>query len=216
MKDIFSTPQDFLNNYNSIYDNERDSFLRHSLINNVPFAFKLKPLLFEQIAQYLADSLSINPTDIKLIGSGKTGFSISPPPNYGNPFTPKSDLDFSIINEQLFLDLQKEFYSWAEQYNNKTLLPQNKNQEIFWPQNLENCSTTLNRGFIDTYKIPSHSQFVITQKINQSLYLIQEKLGKIHNINISKASTRVYKNWRSFGYQLKLNTERVLTKVSNV
>ncbi len=212
--DIYTNPKDFYTSFSNIYDSERDSFLRHTLINNVPYVFKLKPLLFEQITQYLADNLNISPSGVKLIGSGKTGFSISPPPNYGNLFSPNSDLDFSVISEKLFLNLKDEFESWASQFKNGILLPQNKNQEIYWPQNLDNCSKTLKRGFIDTYKIPSYNQFVKTQTIQNSLYLIQDKLGKIYDIKVKKASIRVYKNWNSFVYQLKLNTESILNTVS--
>ncbi len=211
--DVYTNPKDFFTNFSNIHYSERDSFLRHSLINNVPYVFKLKPLLFEQITQYLADNLNISPSGIKLIGSGKTGFSISPPPNYGNPFTANSDLDFSIISESLFLNLKGEFESWADQFEEGILVPQNKKQETYWPQNLDNCTKTLKRGFIDTYKIPSHKQFIMVQTLQNSLYLIQNKLEKVYNIHIKKASVRVYKNWNSFVTQLKLNTESVLNKV---
>jgi hypothetical protein len=212
--EIYTSPKDFYKSFSKIYESELDSFIRHTLVNNVPFVFKSKPLLFEQITQYLADNLGINPSEIKLIGSGKTGFSISPPPNYGNLFSPRSDLDFSIISEAIFLNLKDEFESWAFQFENKILLPQNKNQEIYWPQNLDNCNKTLKRGFIDTYKIPAYNQFIRTQRIQQSLYLIKDKLQKVYNFEVEKASLRVYKNWKCFTSQLKLNTESVLNKVS--
>src|ERR1043165_2698801 len=80
--DNFTNSKNFKDNYRLVSDNERKAFLRHFIINNVPYAFKSKPLLYEQITQYLSDMLGLSTNEIKLIGSAKTGFSISPPPNY--------------------------------------------------------------------------------------------------------------------------------------
>ena len=82
----YSVPADFKDYYNNIDNNEKKSLVRHFIVNNIPFAFKDKPILYEQITQYLADKLNISPTEVKLIGSAKTGFSISPLPDYGRTF----------------------------------------------------------------------------------------------------------------------------------
>jgi hypothetical protein len=214
VKDIFITPNEFYESYNKIFDRERKSFIRHILINNVPFAFKNQPLLFEQIVQYLSDKLEVSPSNIKIIGSGKSGFSMSPPPDYGSSFGQNSDLDFSIVYDELFYELENEFNSWAEQYQNGQLSPKNLNQKKYWSLNLVVCPKTLRRGFIDLNKIPSYDQFIKTRTMNNSLYLIKEKLDKIYNLKIKKASIRVYKNWPTFSNQLKLNTETVLRQIA--
>ncbi len=213
LKTSFTTPEEFLRNYENIYETEKKSFLRHYLINNQSYLFRSNPILFEQLTQYIADILEINPNEVKLIGSAKTGFSISPPPKYGVKFSKTSDLDFVLINRKIFLELEEEFKSWAQQYQSGKLLPQKPKEKEYWPANLTTCPNTLNKGFIDINKIPAHYQFFRAQTINQSLYLLKDGLEKTHKIIVKKASLRVYKNWHSFSKQLKINTEFVLNQV---
>lgn len=210
--EIYEEPTKFCINYFELDLNEQQSYINHFIVNNSPYAFKHIPLLYEQITQFLADELNLNCSEIKLIGSAKTGFSISPKPNYGNPFTSKSDLDFSIINETLFKDLKTEFILWSDLYKNGNLIPKDA-EKTFWNANLDSVPNNLKRGFIDTYKIPNRNEFKLTQKINNSLYLITFKLNEFHKIKNSKSSVRVYENFETFYRQLKLNTEYVLNKI---
>lgn len=208
----FTTPTNLLSTYLELEVLEQKSYINHFIINNNPFIFEDIPLLYQQIIQYLSEELKVENADIKLIGSAKTGFSISPEPNYGKPFSEKSDLDFTIFNESLFIELENEFYLWAEEYKNGNLLP--RESEIkYWEDNLNIVQKNLNRGFIDTYKIPNRNLFPLTMKINNILYLIQFKLNEFYGIKSSKGSLRVYKNESLFLNQLKLNTEFILNSL---
>src|SRR6202012_172299 len=73
---IYISPDEFADNFSKISDFEKISYLRFFLVNNVPFAFRVKPLVFEQITQYISDKLRIPTNDVKLIGSAKIGFSM--------------------------------------------------------------------------------------------------------------------------------------------
>ena len=68
----------------------------------------------------------------------------------------------------------------------------------------------IERGFIDTYKIPNREICPTTKSINNAMYLIPLKLNEYYNIKVSKASVRVYKNYDLFWRQLKLNTDLIL------
>jgi hypothetical protein len=206
---LFDNPNSFLSNYLELEHLEQKSYLNYIIVNNSPYIFREIPLLYEQIVQYLADELGLGFSDVKLIGSSKTGFSISPKPTYGNPFTEKSDLDFTIINEELFENLRKEFELWTEMYNNQRLLPK-ESERVYWQNNLSIVQKNIERGFIDTYKIPNRDPFPLTRKINNSLYLITFKLNEYHGIKNSNSSLRVYKDGVTFLNQLKLNTEYIL------
>jgi hypothetical protein len=212
ISNLYEEPMKFFENYFDLEPLEQQSYINHLIVNNVPYAFKHIPLLYEQIVQYLADEIGLDYIDIKLIGSAKTGFSISPKPNYGNPFSDKSDLDFSIINESLFHNLTIEFNLWVELYTNAEIVPK-KAEEKYWDENLKSVTRTIKRGFIDTYKIPNRIMFSITQKINNSLFLITFKLNELHQIKNTKASVRVYKDWDAFYKQLRINTECILSKI---
>ncbi len=206
-------PADFKSYYNSIDYKEKKSLVRHFIVNNIPFAFKDKPMLYEQITQYIADKFHIFPTEIKLIGSAKTGFSISPLPDYGRNFGEHSDLDFSIVNESLFDSLEDEFNNWSSLFTAKQIQPNNDTEETYWYQNLDSGERQLNRGFIDTHFIPNRNSFPTTQKINNSLWLIKKHLNEKHGIKVKKVSASFYKNWNSFAGRLNTNTESVMKKV---
>jgi hypothetical protein len=210
---FFSLSDDFRSYYSTIGENEKKSLIRHFIINNVPYAFRNKPILYEQLTQYLADKLGISPTEIKLIGSAKTGFSLSPPPNYGKEFGEHSDLDFSITNKDLFVELENEFSNWSELYNKKEIQPYNENEKRYWSENVQTGLGQLKHGFIDTHYIPNRDQFTLTKKINNSLWLIKKYLEDIHQIKIRKASASVYIGWQSFSGRLHRNTEYVMRKV---
>ncbi|RWZ83844.1 MAG: hypothetical protein EO766_17570 [Hydrotalea sp. AMD] len=211
--DLFSVSKDFKRYYRNVGGNEINSLIRHFIVNNKPFAFKDKPMLYEQLTQYLADKLEITPTEIKLIGSAKTGFSISPPPDYGKEFGSHSDLDFSIISNKLFKDLETEFTNWVELYESGEIEPNNPTEEIYWKQNLTDGVSQIEKGFIDTKLIPNRQHFLLTRKINNSLWLIKDNLEKKHKIAVTRATASIYKNWNSFAGRLNRNTKHVMDKL---
>ncbi|MDR3653634.1 MAG: hypothetical protein P4L34_11785 [Paludibacter sp.] len=206
---LFDNPNSFVSNYLELGQLEQKSYINYVIVNNSPYIFREIPLLYEQIVQYLADELGLGFADVKLIGSAKTGFSISPKPSFGNPFTENSDLDFTVINDALFENLRTEFELWAEMYTNQMLSPKDI-EKPYWDDNLTIVRKNIERGFIDTYKIPNRDPFPLTRKINDSLFLITYKLNEFHGIKNKKSSLRVYKDGVTFLNQLKLNTESVL------
>jgi hypothetical protein len=209
----YTIPADFKYYYNNIGDKEKKALVRYFIVSNIPFAFKDKPILHEQITQYIADKLYISPSEVKLIGSAKIGFSISPYPNYGKKIGEHSDLDFSIVHGILFDTLEDEFPNWSNLYRTKEIKPNNNTEESYWAQNIFNEARQLNRGFIDTHFIPNRSLFPTTQKINNSVWLIKKILAEKHGINVKKASASLYKNWDSFEARLNTNTESIMKKV---
>ena len=209
--DLYTSPDLFLKNYFSLDDLEQMSYINHLIVNNVMFAFKNQPLLYENLTQYLGDKLSISKDKLKLIGSAKTGFSISPNPDYGKKFSDKSDLDFAIIDERVFFQFVSEYKQWKKKFDNGDYPKEAQNK--YWLANFENLKHQSKRGFIDTYKIPNYAEFKTTQSLNNSLSLIVANLDTYHNIKVKYASARIYKDWNTFFKQLRLNTESVLSKV---
>src|ERR1035437_2916394 len=216
IKDIYTKSSEFSKNFGNIYPKEQKAYLRHFIIDNVPFAFRESPMLFEQIIQYLADKLEICATDIKLIGSAKTGFSLSPPPSYGIAFGDHSDLDFSIIQEDIFYTIETEFQVWVELFNTSKVQPKNAREEYFWHNSVETGTRQINGGFFDTHYIPNYDKFPTIKIINNSLSLIKINLESNHHLKVTKVSARVYKNWETFIARLKLNTILVLNKIKKI
>ncbi|MGL2993513.1 hypothetical protein [Flavobacterium sp. TSSA_36] len=208
---LYTSPDLFLKNYFELDELEQKSYINHLIINNVRFAFRNNPLLYENLTQYLSDKLNISKNQIKLIGSAKTGFSISPNPDFGKVFSEKSDLDFAIIDEKLFTESVNEYKFWKKNFDEGKYPEQLQNK--YWLDNFENLKHQSKRGFIDTYKIPNYTDFKTTQGLNNSLSLIVANLETFHNIKVKNASARIYKDWNIFFKQLRLNTETVLSKV---
>ncbi len=210
---FFSSPEEFQKNYRKILETETHSYIRHYLINNPAFVFKEIPMLYEQIIKYIADELLVNENDVKLIGSGKTGFSISRPPKYGKAFQ-NSDLDFTIINQYLFKQLKDEFYSLIDLDNgNENYLGLNYKNYEYWQKNVHYIPKILNREFIDPKFLPYISLTPISSHIAEIMTRIKNNLQKIYSIEIKQPSVRVYKDWHSFLKVLKFNTESVLESI---
>lgn len=209
---IYTTPEEFSRILKSVSDEEYDSCLRHFIIQNTPFVFQTYPILYGQIVKYLSITFAIEIEDIKLIGSAKTGFSISSPPNYGKPFD-KGDLDFVIVNAGLFDKLKSEFKTLQYIFNENNLKLSAKNHE-YWIENIFLIPKNFNRGFIDCNKIPNVSEAPLTRNISTTLWLIQDRLKLFYNIEIKKPSIRVYKDKDSFIKVLKFNTDTVLNKLA--
>lgn len=211
--DLFATPKEFLNYYRNVNSIENKALIRHFIVNNMPYAFKEKPLLYEQMTQYIADKLNITPTEIKLIGSAKTGFSINPNPDYGKVFGTHSDLDFSIISIKLFQELETEFRNWVDQYESKILKPSNLTEETYWKQNVDSGRRQFEKGFIDTKFIPNREPFKLTREINNSMWHIKNSLQLNHKIIVTKATASIYKDWNSFASRLNRNTKSVMDRL---
>jgi hypothetical protein len=215
VREIYVSPGDFLKLYNDLRANEKKSYLRHYILKNPPYAFRSFPMLYEQIIQYISDRLMIPTSDIWLIGSAKTGFSIDTQ-HYGKLYTQDGrDLDFTIVNDELFRELVIEFNQWNMLFKNGEMVPKNEKENFYWTNNSQNVPRNISRLFIDTYKIPNRVEFVKTSNISQCSYLILQNLKDLYDIKPKEISIRVYKNWEAFCKQLSLNTERVFSTLAN-
>lgn len=206
ISETYVKPEKFLKYYFNSNESDAQTFLRHVMQSNTPYIFKDRPLIFEKIKEYLSNLLSVELHDILLIGSAKTGFSLSTD-NYGRPFTDKSDLDFTIINETLFQSLKADYDNWKRKYTvEETISPTNLKQKDYWDENVKVLKRNLNRGFIDTYKLPNMECCPTAKTINNAMYNITLRLENTFGITSSKASVRVYQNSVAFVKQLRLNT----------
>lgn len=211
VNNIYEEPDSFKDTYLALTSVEFVSYIRHVFVDNTPYMFREQPLLFKNIICYITKELDLDYHDVLLIGSAKTGFSMSPD-SYGEKFSENRDLDFTIINEKLFSNLEMEFGQWKEQYVHNLLVP-NEIEKKYWNDNLIRVPKNLDKGFIDSTKIPNKELFKLTRQINQMLYLILYKLKEYYNIKNKKASIRIYKNWEYFQKQLILNTNNILESV---
>lgn len=68
------------------------------------------PRIYHEIKVATSDALDVPVKNIAIVGSAKTGYSLTPGRNY-SPFSDESDLDLVIVSECLFREL------WESQLN---------------------------------------------------------------------------------------------------
>lgn len=213
-KGHYVTPEEFLKAYDKFSIVERKSLVLHYIMDNSPFAFTMvyeKPLIFEQVRQYISYILDVNVNNIKLIGSTKTGFSMGCD-NYGTPYTKDRDLDFMIIDEVLFSKLKTEFGVWQKVYQEDgTMKPRCEREKDFWDDHMKNLPRSFGWGYIDTYKMPNRNEYLpITSKVNNTMAMVVRNLKAEHGFSTQKASMRVYKDFESYFCQQNRNIEAIL------
>lgn len=219
MSDACMKVEDFFINgetFDAIYNNginiEQISLLLHYIIDNSPFAFKEKPLLYEQMRQFIAMKIAVDPNDIKLIGSAKTGFSISTD-EFGRAYNTDSDFDFAIINKEIFDNLCNEYSRWKQEYMQGHISPKNERERGHWNANIEVVKNNIKRHFIDVGKLPALKNVCpVAQNILNTMWQVKENLEKYNKIYIRKASARIYSDFSSFYGQTALNISYVMEK----
>jgi hypothetical protein len=188
--------------------NVRQAMSRLWLSEGIPFAFKARPGTYEAVRIWLALRLGVQAKEVTIIGSGRQGFSLSPDQYIRRPFGEHSDLDFTVISPELFQRVRGALEHWMSDYSSGLVQPRNNNEREFWDANRQSCTSALNRGFIDPYKIPTFNQYPEAQKVAQNMFLVHEKLKITQGAPIvRKASLRIYRNWDSFVRQMAINLE---------
>jgi hypothetical protein len=193
---------------------EQMGFIRLWQSEGIPFAFKEYPMIFENIRDYLAKSLSIHPKMITMVGSARIGYSLSSF-NFGERFGQQSDLDMLAISGKIFYELCKEFEIWKDEYIKGIVKPSTEKEDNLWPKLIYNeLPFNIKKGFIDSHKI--YRKYPTTRKIG---YLIKELK---ENIKVTKdapkvrdASLRIYKDWEAFINQRYIDLEYRLKLCKN-
>lgn len=183
----------------------RTAIARLWLSEGIPYAFKSKPALYEVLRTWLGERLEVDPKEIHLSGSARLGQSLAPR-KIGIQFGTHSDLDLFIVSQDLFERVKKDFEVWSFDFENSLVHPKNERERGFWDENIPHVKSTINRGFIDSNKIPYRGKYSNNLKIAQSMSDLKIKLDITPDApKIKSASVRCYKNWGSFVQQITLS-----------
>ena len=170
----------------------------------IPFAFQERLLLWEAIRGWIARRLDVRADHVHLLGSGRTGFSTSPP-TFGRPFSENSDLDLSIIAPELFADCARDCRRFTADVGANGVRPSNPTEASYWSSNCRFINNNLPKGFLDPWKIPSlHDRYPACAKANNEASILVDRLRTTKRF-IRRASFRVYASWQSFSDRVYLN-----------
>jgi hypothetical protein len=182
------------------------AILRLWFSEGIPFAFRANPMLYEVVREWMAMRLEAIPKNITMIGSGRIGYSVCPLPKFGREFDSESDLDFSVIDHKLFSNVVSTYFQWESDVDSGRTSPRNRRERGFWEDNLKKLPENIARGFIDPYKIPAWETYPLIIRVQDTLYLLGERLKVTPGApKIKEVSVRVYKDWSSFFRQMCLN-----------
>jgi hypothetical protein len=168
--------------------------------DRTPSAFEQTPMLWGALRAWLTKrvnsqcQVSISPWEWGLNGSANLGFSASPD-KFGTRFGAHSDLDFFVVNAELYDKVVREARLFsvsnfeAQRYRNAR----------------ETVNRQLNRGlFLDTKQIPASEKFPINATLLNEVSIVVDKLH-IESYPVERSFVRVYKNWNGLAHQLRLN-----------
>lgn len=177
-----------------------DYLVQAHVRDRTPAAFETIPLLWGAIRSWLTRrinkqcQLSLAPWEWGLTGSANLGFSASPD-KFGVPFGSHSDLDFFVVNENLYEKVCREARQFAisdvdaHKYRNAR----------------ETVDRQLARGLLlDTRQIPASEKFPTNALLLNEISMVVDKL-RIEGYPVVRSFARVYKNWQALAYQLRLN-----------
>jgi hypothetical protein len=184
----------------------REIVARLWLTEGLPSAFLASPAVYEDLRGWLASRLDVHPKEVTLIGSARIGYSLAPPPEFGRPFHAGSDLDLSVVSADLFQRVTSAFANFSADYNSGAVIPKTPHERQLWDENVAFGARNIPRGFFDPNKLPNFDRYPVAKQVSQSMWALVKKLEVTPGApQVRRASTRVYRDWKSFIERVSFN-----------
>jgi hypothetical protein len=158
----------------------RFDILLEQLFTGLPSAFS-KAADYQAVRAHLSVALNTNLANIVLVGSGRHGYSLAPD-KFGRPFHARSDLDFVMIDADLFdrawLELIRyDFKSLTFQADIVTSLREHRHNNLFW-------------GYLEPWRLKGALSFY-----SRVWFPAFMKLGLLRGTAGRDVKARVYRTW---------------------
>lgn len=197
-------PDEFRRAITEVTDLELPGFLRTYVHEGIPASFSGSPLLWEMSREWIAQNIGVRADHITVVGSARLGFTVKKD-EYGRAFGPKSDLDLSVIDIDLFDALYRDVRKFLTTPTQKIKPNASEKERVLWLENRDVLSRTCNRGFGDSNKIPSeHDIFMTAPKLNNVASILTSRL-RVSQFMVRYSSFRIYKDWDAFTKIVALN-----------
>lgn len=186
------------------------AFIRQWLTEGVPAIFAPQPFLYEDLRNWMGMRFKVSQKCFSLLGSARFGYSLTKN-DFGKPFNPSSDLDLACVDSGFFMICMTEAQRWGREFDAGKVVPTSDLQRKYWPENRRQLDQHIDRGFIQTDRIPAMDSYPKLQDVLNSMSLIPNKLKITPNApKVSKASLRVYRDWDALTAQVTLNLRAAL------
>ncbi len=187
----------------------RETLARLWLTEGIPSAFARCPGVFDQVRSWLATRLSLHPKEISVVGSSRVGFSLSPPPKFGQAFGNHSDLDLLAVNSSMFKFVCSEFQQFADDYQQGKIAPKSQREGELWQENIERLPRNIRQGFVDSKFIANRYDTV--KKVASTMWELRERLAVTKDApRVRRASLRIYRDWDAAVSRISFNLSTTL------
>jgi hypothetical protein len=189
-------------------DAECESFLRSWTYGGIPFAFRQLPMLYESIREWISAELSLTAEMVVLIGSGRMGYSTAPA-KFGRVFGRHSDFDWSLIDHRLFEEICGDFANWKSDVTDGTAVPSNEREAAFWKDNLMRLPGNIERGFVDSLKVPV--RYPTASRVEDLMFRLLTKLKALAGTPVplpGASNARVYSDGEAFREYSRLSLDK--------
>ena len=209
-RELYPSALSLKETYVNAHANERLGIIRLWMTEGIPFAFKEQPLLYEEIRSFLAARINVYSKDITVVGSARIGFSMSKK-EWGRSFNNGSDLDLTIVSNDLYKALVMDFQRWVKDIELRKIQPKNVSEMASWLDNIKYLDGKIATGFIQVRFIPYHRNYITVKKCYDSIWLLKKRLRLTDSApQVSDASIRVYSSWKACINQLHINLKSAL------
>lgn len=210
LKGVYPTPQEIKDVFKNASEVERYGIIRLWITEGIPYAFKDEPLIYEEIREFISRGVNVHSKEVTLVGSGRIGYSLKKKV-WGKIFTKSSDLDFTIISNELYSKLVNDFKKWVGDIESKKLEPKTVNELKGWLGSIEVVDRNIPQGFIYTKNLLPYNGYSTVRQCYSTMNMLKEKLAQTKSApKISDVSIRVYSDWKSCVRQLQINFKTAL------
>jgi hypothetical protein len=114
-----------------------DDILDQYIFAGVPYVFRARPGNADTLYSHLSRELTVEARNIRIVGSAKMGFSLSPD-NFPRRFNRSSDIDVIVVDERLFDRVWTTLLEWHYPRRTKGLSAadtdwaRHRRREIYW------------------------------------------------------------------------------------
>lgn len=213
LKGVYPRPQEVLDAA-AAGQREQAILARLWVSEGIPFAFKRCPGLYEELRGSLAKSLGLDAKQISMGGSGRLGYSLAPT-KWGERYRKRSsDLDLFAVSGRLFERLREDFERWRDDYSHGVAEPRTNRQRYYWNENRKETPDRIERGFIDSMRVPNHQRYSVFLAMNRCLNEIRTELQKADEGPKPRKdlTLRCYKDWHSYELQMTVSLRAVVDR----
>lgn len=211
LRDAYPNPKDW-DQFGKLGKRDVYRFTRLWLTEGIPFAFRDKPILYELGREVLARDLGDDPKHFSMTGSGRLGFSLAEQ-KFGQPYEQSSDLDVFVVSPELFGKLCGDAQLFVDRFRAGLAVPHTDGERKYWPKNADELPSSIRRGFVDSWRVPSLDRYPAFQTVSKALTVLKEtlRLNSDDGWTPNGLSLRAYASWDRAVAQIGGSLWRTLT-----